>query len=200
MNKNNQKFTITNENELKKIFDDKTLKMKKNSKITFYGDLKIGQNVLIEGNVILGKKNEIQKDCLLKNVQINNCNQIRMSSLIENTNIGNNNIIGPFAFLRNKTKIKNDCIIAAYVEITRSFINNKTLISHRAFVGDVNIGYGSIIGAGVVFCNYNFKSEKKEKSIVGKNCKIGSNSTIIAPIKIKNNSIIPALTKFKKSN
>ena len=60
MNKNNQKFTITNENELKKIFDDKTLKMKKNSKITFYGDLKIGQNVLIEGNVILGKKNEIQ--------------------------------------------------------------------------------------------------------------------------------------------
>ena len=123
-----------------------------------------------------------------------------MSSLIENTIIGNNNIIGPFAFLRGKTEIKDNCIIAAYVEITRSFINNKTLISHRAFIGDANIGYGSIIGAGVVFCNYNFSSMKQEKSVIGKNCKIGSNATIIAPIEVKNNSVIPALTKFKKSN
>ena len=59
---------------------------------------------------------------------------------IDNQIIGNNNIIGPFAFLRGKTKIKNNCIIAAYVEITRSLINNKTIISHRAFIGDANIG------------------------------------------------------------
>ena len=200
MNKNIKKLIISKENELKKFFDNETLKMKKNSKLIFYSDLKIGQNVLIEGNVILGKKNEIHKDCFLKDVKTNNNNEIKMSSLIENTTIGNNNIIGPFAFLRGKTKIKNNCIIAAYVEITRSLINNKTLISHRAFIGDANIGDCSIIGAGVVFCNYNFSSMKQAKSFIGKNCKIGSNATIIAPITVKNDSIIPALTKFKKSN
>ena len=53
---------------------------------------------------------------------------------------------------------------------------------------------------GQFFCNYSFKNNSKEKSIIGKNCKIGSNSTIIAPCNMKPNTIVPALTKFKKNN
>ena len=198
MNINNRKITIKSENELQNFFNDKSLKMKKNSKLVFYSDLKIDQNILIEGNVKLGKKNKIQKDCLIKNVKMGNNNLIKMSSLIENTNIANDNIVGPFAFLRDGTKIHNNCIIGAYVEITRSLIYNYIFISHRAFVGDAKIYSNTIIGAGAVFCNYNFKKKTKEKSIVGKNCKIGSNSTIIAPCKIEANTLVPALTKFKK--
>lgn len=198
MNKNNQKITIKNENELQKFFNDKSLRMKKKSKLVFNRDLKMGQNILIEGNVKIGKKNLIQKDCLIKDVKIGNNNLIKMSSLIENTNIANDNIIGPFAYLRDSSKIYNNCIIGAYVEIARSFIYNYTFISHRAFVGDAKIYSNTIIGAGTVFCNYNFKKKSKENSIVGKNCKIGSNSTIIAPCEIKANTIVPALTKFKK--
>jgi len=197
MNKKIYKITIKNESVLQKFFNDDSLKMKKNSKFIIYNDLKIGQNVLIEGNVKLGKKNEIQKDCYLKNIKINNFNLIKMSSFIQNTNIGRNNIIGPFAYLRDNTNIKNNCIVGAYVEITRSLINSKTYISHRAFVGDAKIHSNTIVGAGTVFCNYNFKKRSKEKSIIGKNCKIGSNSTIIAPCNILPNTIVPALTKFK---
>ena len=93
MNKKVKKLIIKNENELQKFFNDYSLKMKKNSKLIFYDDLKIGQNVLIEGNVKLGKKNEIQKDCYLKNIKINNFNLIKMSSCIQNTNIDSSNII-----------------------------------------------------------------------------------------------------------
>lgn len=147
----------------------------------------------------MGKKNEIQKDCYLKNVKIKNCNLIKISSFIENTNIDNDNIIGPFAYLRENTNIKRNCIVGAYVEIARSLINSKTYISHRAFIGDAKIGENTIVGAGVVFCNFNFKTMKKEKIIIEKNCKIGSNSTIIAPIKIKSKSIIPASSKVNAS-
>jgi bifunctional N-acetylglucosamine-1-phosphate-uridyltransferase/glucosamine-1-phosphate-acetyltransferase GlmU-like protein len=72
MNKKINKLIIKNENELQKFFNDNSLKMKKNSKLIFYDDLKIGQNILFEGNIKLGKKNEIQKDCYLKNVKIKN--------------------------------------------------------------------------------------------------------------------------------
>lgn len=197
MNKKINKLIIKNEDELQKFFKDNSLKMKKSSKLIFYDDLKIGQNVLIEGNVKLGKKNEIQKDCYLKNIKINNFNLIKMSSCIQNTNIDSGNIIGPFAYLRDNSNIKNNCIVGAYVEIARSLINSKTYISHRAFVGDAKIHSNTIVGAGTVFCNYNFKKKSKEKSIIGKNCKIGSNSTIIAPCNMMPNTIIPALTKFK---
>lgn len=199
MNKKIHKLTIKNETELQKFFNDNSLRMKKNSKLIFYNDLKIGQNILIEGNVKLGKKNEIQKDCYLKNLKIKDFNQIKMSSFIHNTNIDNDNIIGPFAYLRDNTNIKNNCIVGAYVEITRSLINNKTYISHRAFVGDAKIGENTIIGAGVVLCNFNFKTMKKEKIIIEKNCKIGSNSTIIAPCKIKSKLIIPASSKIRSN-
>lgn len=119
-----------------------------------------------------------------------------MSSIIENSKIKNNNIIGPFAYIRENTIIKNSCIIGAYVEITRSFIKNNNLISHRAFMGDAKFEIKNIIGAGTVFCNYNFKTNNKEKSSIGSNCKIGSNSTIVAPVKIKSFTIIPASTEF----
>jgi bifunctional UDP-N-acetylglucosamine pyrophosphorylase/glucosamine-1-phosphate N-acetyltransferase len=188
---------IRSQKVLINYFKDSSLRMKKNTVISFQDNIKLGSNILFEGKIILGKNNKIHSNCILKNVILGDNNLIKMSSYIENTNIKNNNLIGPFAYLRDNTKINNNCIIAAYVEVTRSLINNKTFISHRAFIGDASIGHNTIIGAGVVFCNYNFKTNSKARSTVGKNCKIGSNSTIIAPAHIMPSTIIPAATKFK---
>jgi bifunctional UDP-N-acetylglucosamine pyrophosphorylase/glucosamine-1-phosphate N-acetyltransferase len=121
-----------------------------------------------------------------------------MSSLIENSKIFDQNIIGPFAYIRENTKIENRCIIGAYAEVTRSSIKNRCYASHRVFIGDATINEGTIIGAGTVFCNYNFNTNSKSKTKIGKNCKIGSNVTIIAPIKIKSNELIPASTKYSR--
>jgi bifunctional UDP-N-acetylglucosamine pyrophosphorylase / glucosamine-1-phosphate N-acetyltransferase len=192
-----KKIIIKNQKELFNYFKDNTLRIKKNSKLTFLKPLSLNSNVLFEGSIILGKNNKIGPNCILKNTRLGDNNIIKMSSLIENTKINDQNIIGPFAFLRENTIIKNKCIVGAYVEVTRSTIKDKTYISHRAFIGDAKIGSKTIIGAGTVFCNYDFKTNKKAKSIVGSNCKIGSNSTIIAPINLKSHTTIPASTKFK---
>ena len=192
-----KKIIIKNQKELFNYFKDNTLRLKKNSKLTFLNPLSLGYNIVFEGNIILGKNNKIATNCILKNTKLGDNNSVKMSSLIENSKINDKNFIGPFAYIRENTIIKNKCIVGAYVEITRSIIQDKTYISHRAFIGDAKIGSKTIIGAGTVFCNYNFKTNKKEKSIVGSNCKIGSNSTIIAPINLKSHSLIPASTKFK---
>jgi bifunctional UDP-N-acetylglucosamine pyrophosphorylase/glucosamine-1-phosphate N-acetyltransferase len=191
-----KKVIINSQKKLIDYFQDASLRMKKNSVITFQNNLKLGSNILFEGKINLGKNNTIGQNCLLNNVNIGNNNIIKMSSLIENSRMNNQNIIGPFAFIRDKTKIKNNCIIGAYAEVTRSYIKNKCQASHRVFIGDAIINEGSIIGAGTVFCNYNFTTYSKSITQIGKNCKIGSNVTIIAPIKIRSNALIPASTKY----
>lgn len=192
-----KKIIIRSQDQLINYFKDDSLRMSKNSILSFEKNLELGSNVLFEGKVNIGKNNKIDSNCNLKNIKIGNNNHIKMSSLINDSNMSNNIIVGPFAYIREKTKIAKDCIIGAYVEITRSLIQNKVYASHRSFIGDANIGEKTIIGAGTVFCNFNFKNNLKEKSIIGNNCMIGANSTIIAPCKLSPNTIIPALTKLK---
>jgi bifunctional UDP-N-acetylglucosamine pyrophosphorylase / glucosamine-1-phosphate N-acetyltransferase len=192
-----KQIIILSQKQLIDYFQDESLRMKKNSVISFEHKLKLGPNILFEGKIDLGKNNIIGPNCLLNNVYIGDNNVIKMSSLIENCII-NNNTIGPFAYIRDNTKIKNKCIIGAYAEVTRSSIKNRCYASHRVFIGDAIIEEGTIIGAGTVFCNYNFNTNSKSKSKIGKSCKIGSNVSIIAPITIKSNTIISASTKYKK--
>ena len=191
-----KQIIILSQKQLIDYFQDESLRMKKNSVISFQHKLKLGQNILFEGKIDLGKNNIIGPNCLLNNVYIGDNNVIKMSSLIENCIINNNNTIGPFAYIRDNTKIKNRCIIGAYAEVTRSSIKNRCYASHRVFIGDATIEEGTIIGAGTVFCNYNFATNSKSITQIGKNCKIGSNVTIIAPVKIRSNVLIPASTKY----
>jgi bifunctional UDP-N-acetylglucosamine pyrophosphorylase/glucosamine-1-phosphate N-acetyltransferase len=193
----NRKIIITSQNSLINFFKDDSLRIKNNSKLIFFENLKLSSFITFEGNIFLGKNNIIGPYSSLNNVKIGNNNVIKMSSLIENSKVSNQNIIGPFAYIRENTIIKNKCIIGAYAEVARSFIKNKCHASHRVFIGDATIDEGTIIGAGTVFCNYNFNTSLKSTSKIGKNCKIGSNVSIIAPIKVKANTLIPASTKYK---
>jgi bifunctional UDP-N-acetylglucosamine pyrophosphorylase/glucosamine-1-phosphate N-acetyltransferase len=196
----NKKIIISNQEQLQNFFKDDSLRMKKNSKITFLNPLLLDSNILFEGNNSFGRNNKIGPNCTLKNLKLGDNNLIKMTSLIESSKINNQNIIGPFAFIRENTDIKDQCIVGAYAEVTRSLIRKKSYISHRAFIGDATIGYNTVIGAGVNFCNYSFKTNSKVKFKVGSNCKIGANATVVGPINIKPHTIIPASTKFNKFN
>ena len=193
-----KKIILRSENQLIDYFKNNTLKLDKNSSLSFESNLKLGSNIIFSGKVILGKNNIIESNCHLKNVNVGHNNHIKLSSIIRDSKVSNNITIGPFAYIRDNTSIDNNSIIGAYVEVTRSVIYQKVYASHRTFLGDSKIGSNTIIGAGVVICNYNFKKNKKEKTVIEKNCKIGANSTLIAPCKIKPNTIIPALTKYKQ--
>jgi bifunctional UDP-N-acetylglucosamine pyrophosphorylase/glucosamine-1-phosphate N-acetyltransferase len=192
-----KKKIIRSQEQLINHFKDTSLRMGKNSIVIFQNNLKLGSNILFEGKINLGKNNKIDSNCFLKDTKIGDNNHIKMSSSINNCIIFDNIIIGPFAYIRENTNIRNECIIGAYVEITRSTVKKKSYISHRAFIGDAIIGSNTIIGAGTVFCNYSFKSNSKQKSIIGSNCKIGSNACIISPSKMKPYTMVPALSKFK---
>lgn len=192
-----KKIIIRTQDNLINYFKDYSLRMKKNSFLSFQENLELGSNISFEGRINLGTNNKIESNCNIKETKLGNNNIIKPSSIIQNSIISDNVIIGPFAFIRENCQIDKNCIIGAYVEATRSKIGKNTYASHRTFIGDTNIGGNVIIGAGVVFCNYSFKTNQKEKITVGNNCKIGSNTVLIAPTRIKSKTIIPALQKFK---
>lgn len=158
------------------------------------------ENVFIIGNSQISKGAIIYPNTIIKDSFIGE-NSIIKASYIEDSIILNNVQVGPYAHLRERALIKDNCKIGNFVEVKNSIINMGTKASHLAYIGDCEIGENCNIGCGVIFANYNGRT--KNKSIVGKNCFIGSNSNIIAPVNIADNTYICAgttLTKNTKKN
>lgn len=152
-------------------------------------------NVYIYGKCVIKKGTKIYPNSFIFESQIGENCEIK-SSYIENSCVENNVTIGPFAHIRPGSHLQNNCKIGNFVEVKNSIIGTETKASHLAYIGDCEIGEKCNIGCGVIFANFNGKI--KSKTIVGKNCFIGSNSNIIAPIKIANNSYICAGTTLTK--
>lgn len=151
----------------------------------------IGHNNTIINCKFIGKNIVIGNNCTLKNVIVADRTNIT-DSYIEDSLIGENCIIGPFTRIRPKSTIGNNCKLGNFVEIKNSELHNGVKVSHLAYVGDAIIGDNTNIGCGVVFANYNGVS--KNISVVGKNCFIGSNVNVVAPVKIKDETYICAGT------
>ena len=115
--------------------------------------------------------------------------------------MGINCQIGPFARIRPESKISNYAKIGNFVEIKKSSISEGVKINHLSYVGDANIGKNTNIGAGTITCNYDGKNKLSTK--IGNNCFIGSNASIVAPVKIGNSAYVAAgsvITKNVKNN
>ncbi|QFQ31887.1 bifunctional UDP-N-acetylglucosamine diphosphorylase/glucosamine-1-phosphate N-acetyltransferase GlmU [Buchnera aphidicola] len=177
--------------------------LKDPSRFNLRGILKHGKNieidtgVILEGNVTLGDNIKIGAGCIIKNSIIQNKSQIKEYSIMENVKIGQNCIIGPFCHLRNNTILNNEIHIGNFVEIKESTIEKKSKIKHLSYIGDSEIGSQVNIGAGSITCNYN--GLKKSKTIIGNNVFIGSNSELVAPIKISKDTTIAAGTTVIKN-
>ena len=153
-------------------------------------DTVFGKNVTIEPYVVLGKK-----------VKIGDNTCIKSFTHIEGTTIEKNVIVGPYSRLRSGTIIKDNSKIGNFVETKKSTINQNSKVNHLSYIGDTSIGKNSNIGAGTITCNYD--GVKKSKTIISDNVFIGSNTSLVAPIKIDKNSIVGAgsvITKNVKKN
>ena len=153
-------------------------------------DTKFGKNVIIEPYVVIGL-----------NVVIGNNVIIKSFSHIEKAIIKNNIEIGPFARIRPDSTIDDNSKIGNFVEVKKSYIGKNSKINHLSYVGDTKIGKKVNLGAGTITCNYDGK--KKSKTIIEDNVFVGSNTSLVAPIKIGSNSIIgagSAITKNVGSN
>ena len=146
-------------------------------------------NSIIGNNVILGPNTEII-DSIIKD------SSIVKHSLIINSKIGRNVTVGPFSHIRDNVNINDFVRIGNYVELKNSEIDENTKISHLSYVGDSEIGRNVNIGAGVITCNYDGK--KKNKTVIKDNVFIGSNSSLVAPLIINENSKIAAGSTITK--
>ena len=149
-------------------------------------DTKIGKDVTIHPFVIIGK-----------NVVIGNNTEIHAFSHIEDCKIGNEVSIGPYARIRPGTKISDNAKVGNFVEIKNSKIDKGSKVNHLSYIGDTNIGKKVNIGAGTITCNYD--GVKKNKTKIKDKVFIGSNSSLIAPVTINENSIVGAGSVITKN-
>ena len=142
-------------------------------------NVKIAKDVVLEPNVFLGNNVEIKANV-----------KIKSNSYIEDAHINSFSEVGPTCRIRKNTQLGKSVKVGNFVEIKNSKIGNNSKINHLAYIGDTIIGTNTNIGAGTITCNYD--GINKNKTIIGNNVFIGSNCSLIAPIKIGNKSFIAA--------
>ena len=153
-------------------------------------DTKFGKNVTINPYVVIGKK-----------VKIGNNVEILSFTHIEGAKIENKVKVGPYARIRPGTHLMSGVKVGNFVETKKSKIKPNSKVNHLSYIGDTLIGKNSNIGAGTITCNYD--GIKKNKTTISDNVFVGSNTSLVAPIKIGKKSIVGAgsvITRDVKEN
>lgn len=159
-------------------------------------DVFIDINVLFQGDVVLGKGCHIGPNCVLINCELAENVTVLANSYIENAKIGNNAHIGPFARLRPGTLLKDDAKIGNFVEVKNATIGKGSKISHLSYIGDALVGEDVNIGAGTITCNYD--GANKHQTIIEDDVMIGSDTQLIAPIRVGKGATIGAGSTLNK--
>jgi len=149
-------------------------------------DTKFGKNVIINPYVVIGKKTKIGN-----NVEILSFTHIEHATLESNVNVG------PFSRVRPGSLLQKGSRVGNFVEVKKSKIGKNSKINHLSYVGDASIGKNVNIGAGTITCNYDGKKKNKTKILDG--AFIGSNTSLIAPIKIGKKAVVGAGSALSKN-
>ena len=176
----------SSQNNLRNKFFKLGVKMIGSETIFFSKDTKIGKNVIIEPYVVFGPK-----------VKIGNNVTIKSFSHLENCKVENKVDIGPYARIRPGSILKEGSKVGNFVEIKKSILGKKSKANHLSYIGDSSIGESVNIGAGTITCNYD--GFKKSKTKIKNNVFIGSNSSLVAPLTIEEDSVIGAGSVITKN-
>ena len=158
--------------------------------ITVGRDVVIDINCVFEGDVVLGDGVTIEPNCVIINSRIGNNTHIKANSHIEDAAIAGDCDVGPFARLRPGTQLAQGAKIGNFVETKKAVIGEGSKVNHLSYIGDTTIGKKANIGAGTITCNYD--GVNKFKTEIGDNAFIGSNSALVAPVKVGANATIGA--------
>jgi len=190
MNTNNKLKKANSYRLSQEILRNKALKKGVNliapETIFLSNDTVFGKNVTVEPYVVIGSK-----------VKIGDNTQIKSFTHIEGTKIEKNVVIGPYARLRPGTIMKNNSKVGNFVETKKTTIDINSKANHLTYLGDTKIGKNSNIGAGTITCNYD--GQKKYKTKISDNVFVGSNTSLVAPVKLEKDSIIGAGSVITKN-
>ena len=165
--------------KLRNKFIKSGVKMTAPETVFFSKNTKIGKNVTIDPYVVISD-----------NVSLGNNVRILSFSHLEGVKIESNVNVGPYARLRPGTILKSGSKVGNFVEVKKSVIGKNSKLNHLSYVGDTKLGKKVNIGAGTITCNYD--GVKKMKTIIDDEVFVGSNTSLVAPVRIKKKSIVGA--------
>ncbi len=172
--------------KLRNKFIKKGVKMTAPETVFFSNKTKIGKNVTIEPYVVFIGSVDIKDNIIIKSF-----------SHLEDVKVENNVSIGPYARLRPGSILREGSRIGNFVEVKKSKIGKNSKVNHLSYIGDAVIGKNVNIGAGTITCNYD--GIKKSKTFIQDKVFIGSNTSLVAPITIKEQSIVGAGSVITKN-
>lgn len=146
------------------------------------GDVIIDVNVVFEGQVTLGKGVVIEPNCVIRNSTIGENTRIRANSHIDDARIASSCDVGPYARVRPGTVLANQAKIGNFVETKKATIGEGSKVNHLSYIGDAVIGQQVNVGAGTITCNYD--GVNKSLTEIGDGAFIGSNTSLVAPVKV----------------
>ena len=172
------------------------------ARIDVRGELDCGQDVAIdvncvfEGRVSLGERVRIGPSCVLRNCSIAADSEVLAFSHLEDSDVGARCRLGPYARLRPGTSLAEDVHVGNFVEVKASRIGKGSKANHLSYIGDAEVGSGVNVGAGTITCNYD--GAAKHRTIIEDDCFIGSDATLVAPVRISRGSYIGAGSTINK--
>ena len=159
-------------------------------------DVAIDVNCVFEGNVSLGNGVRIGPSCLLRNVSVEAGTEILAFSHLEESQVGARCRLGPYARLRPGSSLAEDVHVGNFVEVKASRLGRGSKASHLTYIGDSDVGKNVNIGAGTITCNYD--GVAKHRTVIEDDCFIGSDATLVAPVRIARGSYIGAGSTINK--
>lgn len=160
-------------------------------------DVAIDINVILEGKVTIGDNVTIEANCIIKDSIIGPGSHIKANSMLEQAVVADHCDIGPFARLRPGSQLANYAKIGNFVETKKAFIGEGSKVSHLSYIGDAQIGAEVNVGAGTITCNYD--GVNKSITEIGDGAFIGSNSALVAPVKIGAGATVGAGSTITKT-
>lgn len=173
------------------------------ARLDIRGDLRCGEdvsidvNVLFEGQVTLGNGVSVGANCVLCDVSVAENTVIHPMSHLQETVVGKACSVGPYARLRPGTVLADGARVGNFVETKKANIGMNSKVNHLSYIGDCEMGADVNIGAGTITCNYD--GVNKHKTEIGSGVFVGSNSTLVAPLRIEEQGFVAAGSTVTKT-
>ena len=172
------------------------------ARIDIRGSLECGRDVVIdvncvfEGKVTLGDGVRIGPNCVLRDVKVGAATEVFAFSHLEDSEVGAQCRLGPYARLRPGSSLAEEVHIGNFVEVKASRLGKASKANHLTYIGDAEVGERVNVGAGTITCNYD--GAAKHKTVIEDECFIGSDATLVAPVRIARGSYIGAGSTINK--
>lgn len=158
-------------------------------------DVQIGQDSsilphsIITGRTVIGRGSIIGPNSYVRNSKIGDDATVMMSHVNE-AEVGDLSKVGPFANIRPESRLGKAVKVGNFVEVKKSTLADRASVSHLSYIGDAEVGARTNIGAGTITCNYD--GFRKYRTTIGKDCFVGSHSTLVAPVTVEDDSMVAA--------